>query len=117
MSTPWSASDPKARLITLFLGAVLLPSVALSALSRDLVPKLAKATKLGMIKQAERSLWYIDQDLGRTARARALEAARAVGTDRLLDGRPEMIRAALGEAGLPLEMFDSLRLEVSSKIL
>src|SRR5262249_2899047 len=46
----------------------------------------------------------------------ALEAARIVGPERLLDGRREVIQAALLNAGIPPDTFDALRLEGSSPL-
>ena len=37
--------DPKGRLISIFVGAVLLPSLALSYVSIEFVPELAKETQ------------------------------------------------------------------------
>jgi signal transduction histidine kinase len=107
-------TDPRGRLISIFVGAVLLPSVALSALSFNAVPKFAENLKIGLYKDAEKLLGYVEKDLEMTARKRALEAARAVGTERLLEGRPQVIRAALDGAGLQDTRFDTLRLEAWS---
>jgi len=107
-------TDPRGRLISIFVGAVLLPSVALSVLSFHLVPKYAENLKIGLYKDAEKVLGYVEKDLEMTARKRALEAARAVGTERLLEGRPQVIRAALDGAGLQDTRFDTLRLEAWS---
>ena len=106
-------ADPKGRLVSIFAGAVLLPSVALSVLSFYAVPKQAEAMKITMYKQAERALVYIEKDLDNAARAKALEAARVVGTDLLLEGRSEAIQAALGAAGMG-DVFEKLVLEASS---
>jgi len=107
-------TDPRGRLISIFVGAVLLPSVALSVLSFHAVPKYAENLKIGLYKDAEKMLGYVEKDLEMTARKRALEAARAVGTERLLEGRPQVIRAALDGAGLQDTRFDTLRLEAWS---
>ncbi|HEX9202426.1 MAG TPA: HAMP domain-containing sensor histidine kinase, partial [Vicinamibacteria bacterium] len=96
------------------VGAVLLPSVALSVLSFHAVPKYAENLKIGLYKDAEKMLGYVEKDLEMTARKRALQAARAVGTERLLEGRPQVIRAALDGAGLQDTRFDTLRLEAWS---
>ena len=109
-------SDARGRLISIFVGAVLLPSIALSVLSFHAVPKHKESLKIGLVKQAEKILQYIEKDLETTARARALEAARAVGTERLLEGRPEVIRVALDRAGLRERQFDTLRLEAWSPV-
>jgi signal transduction histidine kinase len=112
----WAAANPRAWLILIFVVAVLLPSIALSALSFDAVPKQAEAWKMERYKRAERVLFYVEEDLGRAVRARALEAAKRVGLERLLDGRREDIEAALAEAGFEPGMFQSLRLEGYSKV-
>ncbi|HUG53618.1 MAG TPA: hypothetical protein VMR21_08450, partial [Vicinamibacteria bacterium] len=106
--------DGKGRLISIFVGAVLMPSLALSYVSIDFVPELAKGRQALAIKQAERALYYIEKDLAQIAQTQALEAARAVGAERLLEGRMEAITQALREAGLEPGMFKSLRLEGSS---
>lgn len=107
-------ADPKGRLISIFVGAVLLPSVALSVVSFHAIPKQAEYQRIQMRKNAEKILWYVEEDLERTARAWALEAARVLGTERLLDGRRDVIRAALQEAGMDGQIFETLRLEASS---
>jgi signal transduction histidine kinase len=106
-------SEPKGRLISIFAGAVLLPSVALSVLSFYAVPKQAEAMKIQMYKQAERALMYIERDLDNAARATALEAARSVGTELLLEGRSDAIQAALAQVGMD-GVFETLILEASS---
>jgi signal transduction histidine kinase len=108
--------DPRGRLVSIFVGAVLLPSVALSALSFHAVPKHAESLELSLLKQAERVLYYIEKDLEMMARSKALEAARTVGPERLLEGRPEVIRTALDSAGMQEAVFDSLRLEAWSPV-
>ena len=106
--------DAKGRIISIFVGAVLLPSLALSYVSIALVPKLANQTRMSEIKRAERALYYVEKDLQHAAEKKALEAAQVVGTDRLLDGRPEVIRTALREAGLRQDVFESLHLEATA---
>ncbi len=106
--------DAKGRIIAIFVGAVLLPSLALSYVSIALVPKLATQTRMSEIKRAERALYYIEKDLQHSAEKKALEAAQVVGTDRLLDGRPEIIRAALRESGMDQDIFESLHLEATA---
>ena len=106
--------DGKGRLISIFVGAVLLPSLALSYVSIDFVPEMAKGQVARRYRQAERTLYYVEKDLAQSAQAHALEAARAVGADRLLDGRPEVIAPALKDAGQDWDTFKSLRLEGSS---
>ena len=106
--------DAKGRIIAIFVGAVLLPSLALSYVSIALVPKLASQTRMSEIKRAERALYYIEKDLQHSAEKKALEAAQVVGTDRLLDGRPEIIRAALRDSGMDQDIFESLHLEATA---
>jgi signal transduction histidine kinase len=124
MVLSWGVADPmrevsapedgKGRLISIFVGAVLLPSLALSYVSIDFVPELAKGRQAFRYKQAERTLYYVEKDLAQSAQTQAIEAARALGADRLLDGRLQTIAPALKEAGLDWDMFTSLRLEGSS---
>jgi signal transduction histidine kinase len=109
-------SDPRGRLVPVFLGAVLLPSIALSVLSFHAVPKHAEVLKLGLLKQADRMLGYLEKDLETAARKRALEAARRVGPEPLLEGTPETVRMALESAGFPGAVFESLRLEARSPL-
>src|SRR5260221_200359 len=109
-------TDPRGRLISIFVGAVLLPSIALSVLSFHDVPRYAETLRIGLLKQADKVLYYTEKELEMMARARALEAARAVGPERLLEGRPEVIRTALDQAGLTETQFDTLRLETWSPV-
>ena len=109
-------SDPKGRIVSIFVGAVLLPSIALSVVTFNSVPKYAESLRNGLLKQAEKVLFYVEKDLEKTARARALEAARIVGNERLLVGRQAEIRKALEDGGFGTEAFVSLRLEASSPI-
>ena len=106
--------DPKGRLISIFVGAVLLPSLALSYVSIEFVPQLAKANKEMGFKRAANTLADIEKDLARAAQARATEAAQAVGWERLLDGREHVIAVALETAGLDGHIFDTLHLEGAS---
>ncbi len=108
LATP---TDSRGRVVSIFVGAVLLPSIALSVLSFNAVPKQAENLKISLKAQAEKMLYYVEQDLEMAARARALEAARVVGTEVLLEGRPKLVRAALRDAGMAEVRFDSLRLE------
>ncbi len=108
-------ADPKARMVSIFVGAVLLPSVALSLLSFYAVPKQAQATDVELRTRADRVLAYIVEDLERVARERALEALKAVGAARLLQGRPADIDAALQENGFGPGAFTTLRFEASSR--
>jgi len=107
-------ADSRGRIVSIFVGAVLLPSVALSVLSFNSIPKHAENLKISLKRQADKILYYVEQDLETAARARALEAARAVGMEPLLEGRPKVIRAALDQAGLDEMRFDTLRLEAWS---
>jgi signal transduction histidine kinase len=109
-------TDPRGRIVSIFVGAVLLPSVALSVLTFNSVPKHAENLKAGMLKQAGRILYYIEKELEIDARAHALEAARAVGVERLLEGRPVEIRRLLQRKGYGADTFVTLRLEASSPI-
>jgi signal transduction histidine kinase len=109
-----AVSDSRARIVSIFVGAVLLPSIALSVLSFDAIPKHAESLKASLLRQADQLLYYVEQDLEKEARKDALRAARAVGPERLLEGRPRQIRAALKEAGLSQMQFDLLRLEAWS---
>src|SRR5688572_18217228 len=106
--------DPKGRLISIFVGAVLLPSLALSYVSIEFVPQLARANRDMGVKRAENTLADVEKDLVRAVKARALEAAQAVGTDRLLDGRETVIAKALREAGIDDALFETLHLEGAS---
>ena len=110
-------SDPdeaKGRLVSIFVGAVLLPSLALSYVATDFVHKLASARMEIETKNATGILYYIEKELAQTAQSRALEAARAVDPEVLLESRPAAIDAALRKRGIPGGMFDTLRLETSS---
>ncbi len=110
-------SDPdeaKGRLVSIFVGAVLLPSLALSYVATDFVHKLASARMEIETKNATGILYYIEKELAQTAQSRALEAARAVDPEVLLEGRPAAIDAALRKRGIAGGMFETLRLETSS---
>jgi signal transduction histidine kinase len=109
-----AVSDSRGRIVSIFVGAVLLPSVALSVLSFNAVPKHAENMKLALLRQADQLLYGLEQELETSTRRKALQAARAVGPDLLLEGRPEQIRAALARAGLGAMRFESLRLEAWS---
>ncbi len=109
-----AVSDSRGRIIAIFLGAVLLPSIALSVLSFNAIPKHAENLKMSLLRRAEQLLYYAEQDLEKRARQKALEAARAIGPERLLEGRPQELQAALREAGLGGIQFDSLRLDAWS---
>ena len=109
-----AVSDSRGRIVSIFVGAVLLPSIALSVLSFNAIPKHSENLKMSLLRQAEQLLYYVEQDLEKAARKSALRAARAVGPERLLEGRPRQIRAALRDAGLEEMEFDLLRLEAWS---
>jgi signal transduction histidine kinase len=106
--------DPKGRLIAIFVGAVLLPSLALSYVSIRFVKELAQKKEATEIKRAERTLYYVEKDLVETAHKKALEAAQMLGPEALLDGRPEVIKTALVDEGMGDGIFESLHLEGSS---
>lgn len=108
--------DPRVRLVSIFVGAVLLPSVALSVVSFYAVPRQAQVTSLELRQRADQVLAYIEDDLERTARQHALEAAKAVGAERLLEGRPEALQEVLAETGFGDDAFAALRFEASSRI-
>jgi len=110
-----AVSDSRGRIVSIFVGAVLLPSIALSVLSFNAVPKQAENLKLSLLRQAEQLLYYVEEDLEQATRRRALEAARAVDPELLLEGRPEAVRRALAEAGMANVSFESLRLEAWSR--
>ncbi len=110
-----AAPDSRGRIVSIFVGAVLLPSIALSVVSFNAVPKQAENLKLSLLRQAEQLLYYVEEDLEQATRKKALEAARAVDPEVLLEGRPETVRRALAEAGLAQIGFDSLRLEAWSR--
>ena len=57
------ADEPKGRIISIFVGAVLLPSLALSWVAMDFVHKLASARKAIAIMQAPGILYYIEKEL------------------------------------------------------
>jgi signal transduction histidine kinase len=107
----YTQDDPKHRLISIFVGAVLLPSIALSYVATDFVRRLASSRKESEIKWAKERLYTIEKALTDAAQERAKEAASVIGTQRLVDGRPEVVRAALMEAGMSEVVFESLRLE------
>jgi signal transduction histidine kinase len=106
-------SDSRGRVVSIFVGAVLLPSIALSVLSFNAVPKHAENLKISLLRQEEQVLYSVEQDLEKAARARALRAARTVDEQLLLEGRPRAIRAALAGEGMSGE-FETLRLEAWS---
>jgi signal transduction histidine kinase len=107
-------SDSRGRIVVIFLGAVLLPSIALSVMSFNAVPKASEYLKMSLLRQADQLLYYTEQNLEAATRRRALKAARAVGPERLLEGRRSEIRAALRHAGLGDVQFDTFRLEAWS---
>lgn len=107
--------DSRGKLISIFVGAVLLPSIALSVLTFNSVPKHAESLRIGMLNQAEKVLKWVEKDLEMAAQGKALDAARIVGTERLLVGHDAEIQRALEQAGLG-KVFVSLRLQASSPI-
>jgi signal transduction histidine kinase len=108
--------DPKGKLVSIFVGAVLLPSIALSLVSFYAIPRQAEGMRAELVRRAHRYLRFLEEDLEHTTRERALAAARAVGIDSLLDGSSARIHGALIEAGFEGadEMFETFRLEASS---
>jgi signal transduction histidine kinase len=96
------------------VGAVLLPSLALSFVAMEFVEGAAVKKEATEVKRLERILYYVEKDLAQTAQAKALEAARLLGPEALLDGRPEVIRTALVDEGMGERVFESLHLEGSS---
>jgi signal transduction histidine kinase len=111
VSTP---DEAKGRLISIFVGAVLLPSLALSYVAMNFVHELANARKAGEIKYATGLLYIIEKELGQTAQTKALEAAQMLEPEVLLEGRPTEIDAALRKQGVGGGIFQTLRLETSS---
>jgi signal transduction histidine kinase len=109
-------SDPKGRMVSIFVGAVLLPSIALSVFSFDAIPKHAENVKNHLKKEATKTLFYIESDLEMMARTRALTAARSIGPDTLLEGHGAAIRQALVAKGIPEGVFEMIRLEGSSPV-
>ncbi len=107
--------DSRGKLISIFVGAVLLPSVALSVLTFNSVPKHAESLRIGMLNQAEKVLKWVEKDLETAAQGKALDAARSVGTETLLVGHDAAIEQALEQAGLG-KVFVSLRLHASSPV-
>jgi signal transduction histidine kinase len=107
-------SDSRGRIISLFLGAVLLPSIALSVMSFNAVPKHREYLKMSLLQQADQLLGFAEENLEAATRKKALQAARAVGPEQLLEGRPAEIRAALRAAGMGDVQFDAFRLEAWS---
>src|SRR5262245_52492347 len=110
-----AVSDSRARIVSIFVGAVLLPSIALSVVSFNAVPKQAENLKLSLLRQAQQLLYYVEEDLEQVTRKKALEAARAVDPEVLLEGRRDAVQKALTQAGLSKIGFDSLRLEAWSQ--
>ena len=94
-------SDPKGRVVSIFVGAVLLPSIALSFLSFHAVPEALREHQdradqergPGPLLRREGPR---DEGAGRgPGRGRA-----SVGPEALVNGRPEVVQAALERAGL-----------------
>ena len=99
-----AVSDSRGRIVSIFVGAVLLPSIALSVMSFNAVPKQAENLKLSLLRQAEQLLYYVEEDLEQATRRRALEAARAIPVDVLLEGRPQTVREVMDRPGRPALM-------------
>ncbi len=109
-------SDPKGRIVSIFVGAVLIPSIALSFFSFSSVPKQAENLKNLLKMQAGSLLHNIENELEMMARTRALTAARSVGSDKLLEGHGSAVRSRLVQTGIG-DVFESLRLEASSPVV
>ncbi len=92
----------------------MLPSIALSYVSVRFARELTETRVQTDRRRAEKTLHYIERDLVQSAHAKALEAARAVGSEVLLDGRQATVRRALAAAGLDESMFEALHLEAPS---
>ncbi|HVO10433.1 MAG TPA: HAMP domain-containing sensor histidine kinase [Vicinamibacteria bacterium] len=107
-------SNSRGRIVAIFVGAVLLPSVALSVMSFNAVPKHREYLKMSLLQQADQLLGYVEDSLEALTRKKALQAARAVGPERLLEGRPAEIRRALRASGMGDVQFDTFRLEAWS---
>jgi hypothetical protein len=78
-------TDPRGRLISIFVGAVLLPSIALSVLSFHDVPRYAENLRMSLLKQADKVLYYTEKDLEIGAGPRPRGGSRG-GRERLLEG-------------------------------
>ena len=104
-------------MVSIFVGAVLLPSVALSVFSFDAIPKHAENFKNHLKKEAAKTLFYVESDLEMMARTRALTAARSIGPDTLLEGHGAAVRQALVAKGIPEGVFEMIRLEGSSPVV
>jgi len=109
-------SDPKGRIVWIFVGAVLIPSIALSFFSISSVPEQAENFKNLLETQAGSLLHNIENELEMMARTRALTAARKVGHDKLFEGHDSVVRARLIRTGIGDGVFESLRLEASSPV-
>jgi signal transduction histidine kinase len=109
-------SDSKGRVVSLFVGAVLIPSIALSIFSFASVPEQAENMANALKVQAGSLLHNIENELEMMARTRALSAARAIGSDKLLEGHAVAVRHSLVQTGIGEGVFDSLRLEASSPV-
>lgn len=110
-----SPQDAKGRVISIFAGAVLLPSLALSVLSVYGVPRQAEAMKITMFKRAEQEVAHTGDELAEFARRRAQEVAADLDLELLLEGRPGKVRKALAKLGHPEDMFETLWLEPASR--
>lgn len=70
-----ATADSRGKLISIFVGAVLLPSIALSVLTFNSVPKHAESLRIGMLNQAEKVLRWVEKDLEMVALRHAIAAA------------------------------------------
>ena len=89
---------------------------ALTREAKELTEKIVAMLpeRLPVVEKWEAELTDESRKKLKPAEKKALEAAQVVGTDRLLDGRPEVIRAALHEAGMDQDVFESLHLEATA---
>ena len=94
-----AVSDTRGRIVAIFVGAVLLPSIALSVLSFNAVPKHAENLKISLLRQSEQLLSFVEQDLETATRRKALEAARAVGPELHARGAAGAGRGRAGRGG------------------
>lgn len=89
-----------ARWWVVFAIVIVVPSVALSLVSLQLINRLAHDETATVVANAAAVPWYNEAKMNRALAARALHAARVVGLEALAD--PELSRARLRAAGLDL---------------
>ena len=108
-------TDSRGRVVSIFVGAVLLPSIALSVLSFNAVPKHAENLKISLQGPGREDALLRGAGPRDRGPGRALEAARAVGTERAARGTaPGGPRGACARPAWRTLRFDSLRLEAWS---